>query len=113
MLGLKHGFMLVRKWNDFHFMYSFATKSPNTFFEDVVLKNLNEFLKLGDQAYMRLRNLYANYCGRFEPPIIEQFYPYIGGMPPARYTRDFPAHNMLINHPPSNKVIVVDFMKKI
>ncbi len=89
ILGLRHGFMLVRKWNDFHLIYSFATKSKDHHFQSMVLNNVNELLKMGDFAYMEMREAYAGYCGEYTPPSIEQFYGFKGGMPPARYTKDY------------------------
>src|ERR1700733_9945921 len=45
-LGLKYGFMLVRKWNNFHLIYSFATKQSNPHFQSLVINKINSFLKM-------------------------------------------------------------------
>lgn len=92
VLELKHGFMLVRKWNDFHLIYSFATKSRDPHFQSMVVNNINKLLKMGDFAYMEMREAYAEYCGNYNPPIIEKFYGFEGGIPPARYTKDYKPH---------------------
>ena len=89
ILGLKYGAMLVRKWNDFYLIYSFATKKSDPHFQSEVINKINEFLKMGDFAYNELREVYSEYCGHYEPPKIEKFYQFEGGIPPARYTNDF------------------------
>ncbi len=89
VLGLKHGFMLVRKWNDFYLIYSFATKSDDPHFQSVVINNINQFLRMGDYAYTEMREIYTDYCNRYEPPVIEKFYSFEGGEPPARYTKSY------------------------
>jgi hypothetical protein len=88
-LGLRHGFMLVRKWNNFHLIYSFATKKSCPHFQSRVINNINAFLKMGDYAYSLMRETYALYSGPQEPPCIEKFYPFEGGKPPARFTTSY------------------------
>jgi len=58
ILGLKHGFMLVRCLNNFYIMYSFATKSNSLNFQTTVINNINEYLSMGDYAYNTLRPIY-------------------------------------------------------
>jgi hypothetical protein len=89
ILNLKNGFMLVRNIDNFHILYSFATKSFKQDFNISVLTNLNKFLEMGDYAYMEMRELYWNYCTHYEPPIIEKFYPFNGEKPLPRYTKKF------------------------
>lgn len=89
ILGLKYGFMLVRKWNNFHLIYSFATKSRNLEFQTKVINSINDLLRVGDWAYEEIRPLYANYSGIYEPPKIDVFYQFEGGKPPSRRTKKF------------------------
>lgn len=88
-LGLRNGFMLVRKWNDFHLIYSFATKRADAAFQSHVINSINLFLKMGDHAYSLMRDTYSLYTKGYEPPIIEKFYAFQGGKPPARYTKNY------------------------
>lgn len=109
VLGLKHGFMLVRKWNNFHLIYSFATRSKDPHFQSMVVNNVNELLKMGDFAYMEMRQAYADYCVQYDPPIIERFYRFEGGPPPARYTNNY----KLAGTSRLNNVTQVDFKRGI
>ncbi|MFT3741396.1 MAG: hypothetical protein QM752_01745 [Gammaproteobacteria bacterium] len=111
VLNLKYGFMLVRKWNDFYLIYSFATKRHNLDFQSKVVNNINELLRMGDFAYMELRNIYAEYCGDFTPPVIDTFYAFQGGEPPARYSKDYQLQNAI--YKPESNIIHVDFKNKI
>lgn len=108
VLGLKHGFMLVRNWNGFYLIYSFATKKSDMHFQTTVINKINTFLKVGDWAYEELRGLYSNYTGQYEPPKIERFYSFEGGRPPPRYTTDFYQNNSH-THTKQNKIIYLDF----
>jgi hypothetical protein len=89
LLRLKHGFMLVRKWDDFHLIYSFATKQKDSAFQSHVINKINFFLQMGDYAYSKMRELYSYYSGEYEPPIIEKFCPFEGGNPPSRYSKKY------------------------
>lgn len=89
LLNLRYGFMLVRQWNNFYLIYSFATKKPDLCFQSTVINNINQFLKMGDYVYSRMRDTYAIYSASHIPPTIEKFYKFEGGKPPARYTKDF------------------------
>lgn len=113
-LGLKHGFMLVRRWNDFHLIYSFATKQSDPHFQSQVINKINSFLKMGDYAYLRMRETYSIYSGSYEPPLIGKFYTFEGGKPPARYTNNYVSPNInrscQINN--SNDLIIVNFHEK-
>lgn len=111
-LKLKHGFMLVRKWNDFHLIYSFATKQSSPHFQSQVINNINSYLRMGDYAYSRMRETYSIYSGEHEPPLIEKFYSFEGGKPPARYTENFTLINKLEESSNSNDLITVDFQQK-
>jgi len=110
-LGLKHGFMLVRKWNNFHLIYSFATKRSDPHFQSMVINKINSFLKMGDYAYSRMSETYAIYTGNYEPPLIKEFYSFEGGKPPARHTKDFTlaVKSEVAEKSYSNNLIVVDF----
>ena len=85
----KHGFMLVRHWNDFYMIYSFATKSHQGEFPSVIINQLNHLFRLGDDMYNEMRDIYADYTGRYYPPKIMQFYPFQGGAPVARYDNQY------------------------
>jgi len=89
IIGLKHGFMLVRKWDNFHLIYSFATKRNDNDFQSQVINKLNSYLKMGDYIYKEMREIYYDYCGFYEPPQIESFFPFEGGIPPSRFTQNF------------------------
>lgn len=103
ILGLRDGFMLVRCWNGFYIIYSFATRKKNNDFQSQVVNNLNKYLEIGDYIYGNLKDEYAQYCPEFSPPVIEKFYPFEGGKPPARYTRDYKG----VQH--RKDIIFVDF----
>lgn len=87
--GFRHGFMLVRQWNDFYLIYSFATRSEDPHFPSLIINKLNELFGLGDFIYNEMRDTYTEYTNDFTPPHIEKFYPFQGGMPPARYSNDY------------------------
>jgi hypothetical protein len=110
-LGLRHGFMLVRKWNNFHLIYSFATKKSDPHFQSQVINKINLYLQMGDYAYSRMRETYSIYSGENEPPRIEKFYSFEGGEPPARYTSNFILQN-LQERKNSDGLIIVDFNEK-
>lgn len=101
MLNLHDGFMLVRNFDDFYFMYSYAFKKHIEGVDILVEKELNTFLQMGDTAYMKLRDIYRGYCGNYFPPKIKQFYPFEGGAPRQRKT----------NNPSDNNIILFDTNK--
>jgi hypothetical protein len=113
-LGLKHGFMLVRRWNNFHLIYSYATKQSDPHFQSQVINKINSFLQMGDYAYSRMRETYSIYSGNYEPPLIEKFYSFAGGKPPARYTKGFLLKNQddLDQTKNYSGLIVVDFYER-
>ena len=84
--GFKHGFMLVRKWDNFYLIYSFATRSNHPAFSSIIVNNLNELLAKGDNIYTAMRDTYGEYAGTYVPPTIDKFYPFQGGKPVARYS---------------------------
>ena len=98
-LGLKHGFMLVRKWNDFYLIYSFATKNSSHNFRMKVINKLDSFFKIGDYAYTMMRDVYGTYCSGFEPPVIDKFYNFEGGKPISRFNKN------LISSCNNNKIL--------
>lgn len=109
-LGLRHGFMLVRKWNNFYLIYSFATRKANTHFQSQVINKINTYLQMGDYAYLQMRDTYANYH-HDEPPLIENFFAFQGGKPPARYTKNFNHAHQEANII-TNNLIYCDFQRK-
>lgn len=86
IFGFTHGFMLVRHWDDYYLIYSFATKSHDPDFETKITNSLNQLLALGDSAYYKLYDIYQLYTD-MNPPIIQKFYPFEGGIPPRIYTK--------------------------
>ena len=82
-----HGFMLVRKLDDFYFVYSFATKNSDPYFPSLIVNKLNELFGVGDYIYNEMRETYAEYTGIWTPPLIEEFYPFQGGKPAPRYSK--------------------------
>lgn len=115
LLGLKHGFMLVRKWNNFHLIYSFATKQSDNHFQSLVMNKINSFLEMGDYTYSRMRETYSCYSRNHEPPAIEKFYTFEGGKPPARYTKNY--KNIVVNAETgteqlNNNLIFLNFKEK-
>lgn len=112
ILKLKGGFMLVRRWNDFYLIYSFAAKSNEIEFQTNVVNNINAFLQIGDWAYEEIRETYAEYTGEINPPVIERFYPFEGGKPPSRYTKSFCPLDTT-NNESFGEIIYCDFSKKI
>ena len=84
--GFKYGFMLVRKWDDFYLVYSFAAGRVSKNFIQRVENSLNELLEAGDYVYNSMRDIYADYTGNYVPPLIDTFYPYVGGAPIPRYS---------------------------
>ena len=120
VLQLKHGFMLVRHWDNFYLIYSFATRSKTKSFDfqTKVVNEINYFFKMGDFVYQELKNIYASYCQPFEPPNIEVFYPFSGGKPPAHFSKHYKKTNarLLIPHTSkdkeTNNVIYLNFSQK-
>ncbi len=112
MLDLKHGFMLVRKWNNFYLIYSFATKKTDPTFQSVVVNKINSFLKMGDHVYSLMRETYSIYTGNYSPPVIESFYSFEGGKPPARFTKNFSKNETNTSTDKHNSLILVDFYGK-
>lgn len=86
VLYLHDGFMLVRKFDDFYLIYSYAFRKEINDANSLVVNNINNFLKMGDDAYMLLREQYEQYCDKYTPPVIKQFYPFLGGKPINRKT---------------------------
>ncbi|NNM59569.1 MAG: hypothetical protein HKM04_07105 [Legionellales bacterium] len=110
VLSLKHGFMLVRKWNNFHLIYSFAAKKQNTRFQSLVVNDINKYLKMGDYAYMEMLETYSIYTGSPPPPKIEKFYFFDDCAPPSRYTHDFIIENKPVIV--ENKIIQISSYNK-
>lgn len=88
VLNLHDGFMLVRNFDNFYLVYSFAFKTELPNVSSLVINNINNFLKMGDDSYMLLREEYKQYCGIYTPPIIKRFYPFVGGKPKKILTLD-------------------------
>jgi hypothetical protein len=110
--GFKHGFMLVRRWDDFYLIYSFSTKSQDPYFPTLIINKLNELLEAGDSIYNQMRPVYREYTGRYSPPHIDHFYPFEGGEPIPRYTAAYqqPSSRLLLKGQRSsaNLQLVVD-----
>lgn len=87
--GFRHGFMMVRHWNDFYLVYSYATRSDDLHFTSLVVNKLNELFGLGDHIYNEMRQVYSEYTEEARPPYIDRFYPFQGGVPMARYSDDY------------------------
>jgi len=96
ILKLHDGFMLVRKFNDFYFMYSYAFKKNYENIDKLVKDEINTFLQLGDVAYMKLRDIYKGYCGNYVPPKIKRFYPFQGGVPCNRIENKSSDNNIIL-----------------
>lgn len=79
--GFNRGFMMVRHWDGFYFIYSFAARDKSDQFMDRVTSEINELFEAGDQVYNAMRNVYYEYTGDLEPPVIDKFYPFKGGEP--------------------------------
>jgi hypothetical protein len=86
--GFRHGFMMVRKWDDFYLIYSFASSSDSRRFVEQVEDERDHYLSLGDHIYSSMRESYSEYTGDFVPPKLDRFYPYRGGQPSA-YQSDY------------------------
>lgn len=84
--GFRYGFMLVRQWDDFYLIYSFATSSRSNKFIARVEASVNTLFEMGDSVYNSIRELYSDYTESYTPPLIDHFYPYVGGRPVARYS---------------------------
>lgn len=84
--GFKYGFMLVRRWDDFYLVYSFAAGKVSKNFIERIENSINELFEAGDYVYNSMRDIYAEYTGVYVPPLIDKFYPYVGGPPVARYS---------------------------
>jgi hypothetical protein len=113
--GFTYGFMMVRYWDDFYMIYSFATRVKSPQFVDDVNDNLDTLFEAGDYLYNSMRELYSEYTENFTPPIIDKFYPYQGGRPVARMSRyRKSSHGILLPHDrwidkkPVNLTLVVD-----
>lgn len=108
-LGLINGFMLVRKWNDFYLIYSFAAKKNTIDFQTKIINKLNLLLQMGDHCYSKVKDIYEIYCGEYDPPIIDKFYSFQGGKPKARFSEHY---NQNLISSENNNVIQL-FAKKV
>ncbi|MFN3234784.1 MAG: hypothetical protein ACE365_05180 [Gammaproteobacteria bacterium] len=95
-LGFFYGFMLVRRWDDFYLVYSFAAGRKEANFIEKAYDSLNDLLRIGDEIYMNLRGLYAQYTDEFVPPLIDQFYPFVPGKPIPRYSNYYQSREGLM-----------------
>lgn len=84
--GFRYGFMLVRQWDDFYLIYSFATVQRSRRFIEYVENAIDVLFEMGDHVYNSMRELYSEYTDDFVPPLIDKFYPYEGGKPKPRYS---------------------------
>ena len=84
--GFRHGFMLVRRWDDFYLIYSFATVQRSKQFIEKIESSIDVLFEIADYVYNSMRDLYAEYTDNYVPPLIDKFYPYEGGEPKARYS---------------------------
>jgi len=84
--GFKYGFMMVRHWDDFYLIYSFAAGKVSKDFVSRIENSINELFEAGDYVYNSMRDIYAGYTGGYVPPLIDKFYPYVGGPPIPRYS---------------------------
>ena len=102
--------MLVRRWDDFYMIYSFATKKLVKDFSLNVFNNINAFLKLGDAVYNDILDIYGSYCDKdTPPPAIDTFYPFEGnGKPPQRHSKN----QILTLNNNDKSIITVDFKHK-
>jgi len=79
--GFRSGFMMVRHWDDFHFVYSFAFNKAAPDFIEQAEDNRDQYFALGDHVYNLMRPVYFNYTDDYVPPKVNHFYPYQGGKP--------------------------------
>ena len=84
--GFCYGFMMVRRWNDFYLIYSFATVQRSRRFLQRVEDSIDVLFEMGDHVYNSMRELYSEYTEDMVPPLIDKFYPFEGGEPKARYS---------------------------
>lgn len=68
--GIKKGVVLHKKVNNFHIMYSFATKSDEVAFLEDVIESMDKYLKIGDHCYSLIRPIYAQYLTKQDAPMI-------------------------------------------
>jgi hypothetical protein len=78
------GFMLVRYWDGFYLIYSFASDHSGPDYQNSILEARDQLLQAGDHVYTLLRDIYSEYAGAFVPPLIHTFYPFIDGKPCLR-----------------------------
>lgn len=67
---LNCGFICTRKVEDFHLMYSFATREPDLEIRENIEKYQNVFVDMGDYCYGLVRDLYERYSGGYHPPVL-------------------------------------------
>lgn len=68
--NLELGFVCVRKKNGFVIEYSFGSKFSNKDFVNDLPNMQNLLFNMGDHCYDKVRQIYQNYSGGIEPPIL-------------------------------------------
>ena len=98
--------MLVRN-GMISILFIHCRKKSDPHFQSEVINSINFFLKMGDHAYSLMRETYGNYTSEHIPPLIEKFYAFEGGKPPARYTKNYKNIALI-----SDNCIHLDFKEK-
>lgn len=62
------GFTIVKKLDNFCFLYSFATKSKIQDLRSYYMDNTLRLINVGNYFYKSMRNIYAKYCLPINPP---------------------------------------------
>lgn len=68
--NLSCGFICTRKVEDFHLMYSFATREPDPGIRDSITEYQNAFVDMGDHCYGLVRDIYERYSSGYNPPLL-------------------------------------------
>ncbi len=68
--GIRKGVVLRRKVDNFHIMYSFATKGDEIAFLEDIIESMDKYLKIGDHCYGLIRPIYTQYLSKYDAPAI-------------------------------------------
>ncbi|MCX7118212.1 MAG: hypothetical protein NTW94_10010 [Legionellales bacterium] len=65
------GMTLARKINNFHLLYSYATRSRREDLPEYYESNLHELIVIGDYFYKSIRDIYSSYGIKYPPPELD------------------------------------------
>lgn len=70
--GIKKGIVLTKKVNGFYLLYSFATKSCEHHFTEVLNEKIKFFYTMGDHCYSGVNTIIQNYIEDYQVPNLNE-----------------------------------------